>query len=147
MTVPTTGPVRRTIVLAIHREDIEQLIPIDELACFVDHDDAVAIAVERHTDIAFHGRHGQLQELRLRRTAASVNVLAIWRAADRDNLGTQIGQCSRSNLVSGTVRAIENHLHTLKVDPIGHAGRTEILVANARRVDTLGLAELTATPA
>ena len=52
------------------------------------------------------------------RTAAIIDVPAIRRAADRNHLGTEIGERARADLVPGTIGAIENNLQVGKINAV-----------------------------
>ena len=56
ITVPTTGPRRASALAPIAGQDVQELIAIDEIAALVDHDDAVAVAVERDADMCARRR-------------------------------------------------------------------------------------------
>src|SRR5512134_1871658 len=59
---------------SVARQDIEDLVAVDETAALVDHDDAVAVAIERQADVGPHARDRQLQQIGARRAAAVVDV-------------------------------------------------------------------------
>ena len=100
MTVPTTGPRRAARLAAIARQDIDELIAVDEIAALVDHDDAVAVAVEREADVGSDAGDRELQEIRPRRAAAVVDVAAVRRATDGHDVGAEIGHHARRDLVA-----------------------------------------------
>src|SRR5205814_9228431 len=54
----------------VAREHIEELIAVDEVTALIDHQDAVAVAVERETHMRAHARDGELQQIGPRRSAA-----------------------------------------------------------------------------
>ena len=52
ITVPTTGPAQRALLLARARDDVQQLVAVDDAPEVIDHHEAVAVAVEREADVA-----------------------------------------------------------------------------------------------
>ena len=61
--MPTTGPLQLLLFVAIERQDVEQLVAVDHgAAVFIDHHHAVAVAVQRDTDVGLHGRNGLLDQ-------------------------------------------------------------------------------------
>ena len=95
MTVPDDGPAQLLRARAIARREIEELVAVDETAALVDHDDAIAVAVERHADVRAHAGDRELQEIRPRRAAAVVDVASVRRAPDRHDVGAR-GPTSRA---------------------------------------------------
>ena len=64
MTVPTTGPRKRSpSCLRARAQDIDELVAVDQVAALVDHDDAVAVAVERDADMRSHASDRELQQI------------------------------------------------------------------------------------
>ena len=85
--------------------------------------------------------HGQLQQFRRGRTAAQVDVPAVGRAADRDDLRAEVREHARRDFVAGAVGAVDHDLEAGEIDARRQRRGAEILVATARLVDTRGLAE------
>ena len=110
ITVPTTGPAQRAAPLAGARDDVQELVAVDDAPEVIDHHEAVAVAVEREPDVRAHARHGQLQQVRRGRAAAVVDVAAVGRAADGHDLGAQVGEHARPDLVGGAVGAVDDDL-------------------------------------
>ena len=102
---------QRAVLLARARDDIEQLIAIDDAAEMIDHDQAVAVAIERKPDVRAHAGHGELQQLRRHGAAAIVDVAPVGRAADRHDLGAEVREDARPHLVGGAIGAIDDDLH------------------------------------
>src|SRR5690606_17329214 len=76
-------PAQRTGFVPVSREDVDQLIAIDQMPPLVDHHDPVAVAVEREPDVSANAAHGELQQVGARRAAALVDIASIRGAADR----------------------------------------------------------------
>ncbi len=134
-------PLEIALLVPVHRKNVEQLVTVDQRAPLIGHHEPVTIAVERNTDIRLDSRHGQTQELRRRRPAAVVDVFAVWRAANRDYLGTQRPERPRPDFVARAVGPVEYDLQTLEIGALRHAGRAKFLVANAGRIDALCFSE------
>jgi hypothetical protein len=77
-----------------------------------------------------HARHRELQQLRLRRAAVEIDVAPVRRAADRHDLGAEIGEDARADLVACAVRAVDHDLETRQVE-VRHRRHAEFLVAHA----------------
>ena len=135
------GPLEAAFPLARGREDIKQLITIDDGTILIDHDQAIAIAIQRHTDVSFEGRNRQAQELGVCRAAAFIDVAPVRRATDRDYVRAEITDGPRPYLVARTVGAIENDLETIQCQVIRKRRGAELLVANPRRINALGFAK------
>src|SRR5690606_3524619 len=64
-------------------QDEQQLVTVDDVANLVDHHDAITVAIQRDADVSLDRRHGLLQEGRIRRAAAGVDISAVWRTTYR----------------------------------------------------------------
>ena len=80
-------------------------------------------------------------QLSKKEAAAVVDIAAVGRAADRDDIRAEIRQRARPDLVTSPVGAVEDDLEAFEVHAVRQAGRAKILVANSRRIDALGLSE------
>ena len=129
------------LVLAGRRQDEQQLVAVDEVALLVGHQDPIAIAVQRNADVGPDRRYGQFEQFRVCRTAIVVDIATVRRATDGNDLGAQVGQRPRTDLVAGAIGAVEDDLQAFEVDPVRQAGRAEVLVADAGRIDAFRLAE------
>ena len=65
--MPTTPPVRRAAPPVVHRDDVQQLVAVVAAAVRVDHEQPVAVAVERDAEVGAVRAHLVLQGLRMRR--------------------------------------------------------------------------------
>ena len=68
---------QHALAVAIPREDVQQLIAVDQVAALVDHHDAVAVAIERHAYVRSHARDRELQQIRPSGAAAVVDVATV----------------------------------------------------------------------
>ena len=63
--------------LAGQSQNIKELIAVHQVAIPVHHHDAVAITIERNTDIGFDAPDRHLQQIRVRRAAALIDVATV----------------------------------------------------------------------
>jgi len=68
------------------RDQRHKLITVDPAAFFVGHNKAVSVTIQCNADIGLMFDHHVLHELRMGRTALIVDVAAIGRDSDRDNI-------------------------------------------------------------
>ncbi len=101
---------QRTAGLRVRGDHVQQLVTVDQPAEVIDHDDPIPVAVECDTGVGAHSGHGELQQLRLSRAATVVDVAAVGRAADRHDLGLQVRQDARRNLVGRAIGAVDHQL-------------------------------------
>ena len=103
--------------------------------CLVDDDQPVGVAVERDADVGAARDHRLLQQLRLGRAAVLVDVEAVGRDADRDDLGAELPQRLGRDVVGGAVGAIDHDLEAVEAQVLGKGRLGELDVAPARIVD------------
>ncbi len=137
---------QRAGVLARSREHVQQLIAVDQVAVVVDHQHAVPVAIEGDAEVRADRLDGDRHQLGAGGAAAVVDVLAVRRAADRDDLGPELAHDARRHLVAGAMRAVEHDLERIEPEPGRHGRQAEALVVLARAVDALGLAQRTRVP-
>ena len=140
--MPTTGPCSVAGALAVGGDDVQQLVAVRDAAEMIDHHQPVAVTVERDADVRVHTRHRRLDQLGRRGPAAQVDVAAVRRAAERDDLGAEIGEDSRRHLVGRPVRAVDDDLQSRQVGALRQHRHAELLVGDARLVDARCLAEM-----
>src|SRR6185312_4643111 len=128
----------RAAAAARLRNDVEELIAIENAAEVIDHDEADAVAIQREAHVGPHARHGQLQEPGRRGAATVVDVAAVRRATDGDDLGTEVGEHPGTDFVGGAVGAIDDDLQSGEVNAARQRGGAEFLVLHARAVDAAG---------
>ncbi len=108
-------PMQPAFLLPRRRQDIQDLVAVDELTVFVDEHDAIPVAIQRDTDVSGHGGHCELQQVGPSRTAAIIDVASVRRATDRNDLGIEVRQRARPDLVARTVGAVEDHLQAAQI--------------------------------
>ena len=118
------------------------LVTIDGLALFIDHDQPVGITIQGNADVRAAGDNAFLYEIEVGRAALVVDVGAVGRNANRNNLCTQFPDCRRGDLVSGTIGAIDHDLQAIKPDIIGKRGFHRVDVTAAGIIDPAGPSDL-----
>ena len=142
MTVATTAsPLSSPRALQAERDQRHQLVAVDHLALLIDDDQAVGVAVEREADVCAARDHGLLEKLRVGRTAIVVDVEAVGRDADRDDLCPKLPQRLGRDVVSGAVGAIDDDLEPVEAQMFRKGGLGELDVAPAGIVDAPGAAD------
>src|SRR6185437_16094572 len=86
------GTPQGAVALACMGDDEQELIAVEDAAEMIDHDEAIAVAVEREAHVSAHAGDRELQQLGSRGAAAVVDVAPVGRAADGDDLGAEIGE-------------------------------------------------------
>ena len=117
--MPTTGPRSVPALVPAAGDDEEQLVAVDDAAQVIDHHHAIAVAIEGDADMRAHARHRELQQFRGGGAAAVVDIAAVGRAADRHDLGAQIREHPRRDLVAGAVGAVDDDLEARQIMPAG----------------------------
>ncbi len=102
--------------LGDHRHE---LVAIDDLAIFIDDDDAVGIAVERDADVGPHLLDLGPQRIGRGGTDLVVDVEAVGLDADGEHLGAQFPQRNRRHLVGGAIGAVDHHAQAAEIDVLG----------------------------
>src|SRR5690606_12199957 len=123
------------------RNDVEQLIAVDEPTEMIDHEESIAVAIQRDSHIRAHAGDRELQQLGRSGAAVQIDVAPVRRAADRNDLGPQIREDSRPDLIAGAMSAIDDDLEAGQIQS-RHCRRAKLLVLHARFVDAHGAAEL-----
>jgi hypothetical protein len=102
---------------------------------FVDHDQPVGVAVERDADVGAFLDHLGLDRLERGRADAIVDVEPVGADADRDDLGAQLPDRGRSDLVGRAVGAVDHHLERVEADVVRQRLLDRVDVATARVLD------------
>ena len=123
------------------RDQRHDLVTIDDLALFIDNDQPVGIAIERNADIGAAFQHLHLQRLGVRRTDIVVDVEAVGRHPDRNNLGAQLPQRFGRHLVRRAVGAIDDDLQAIEPQMIGKRCLGEMDIPPLGIIDPLGPAD------
>ena len=109
--------------------------PSTTVAGLVDHDQPVGVAVERQADVARRSRPPlRCSACGCGRSAAVVDVGAIGRHPERDDVGAKLPQRLGRDLVSGAVGAIDHDLEPVEPELLGKGRLGEMdVAARARR--------------
>ena len=110
------------------RDDVQKLVAVDDPAQVIDHDEAITVAIERESDMGPNAGHRELQQIRRRRSAAVVDVAAVGRAADGNDLRAEVGQHARADFVGRAVCAIDHDLHARQINAGFDRRGAELLV-------------------
>ncbi len=90
-------------------DDIHDLVTVDLIAFVVDHDHAVAVTVQRDTQIGFFRDHARLQGADVGSADFFIDVNAVWLTTDGNNIGAQLTQYVWRNVIRRTVSAIHHN--------------------------------------
>ena len=90
------------------RDQRHQLVAVENDAALVGDDQPVGIAVERDADIGAPRQHLAPHLFGRQRAAFAVDVEAVGRDAEREDLGAELPEHGRGDLVGGAVRAIDD---------------------------------------
>ena len=82
-------------------------VAVDDLTAMVDEDRAIAVAVERDAHLAAALRHRAREPLRMRRSAAEIDVAAVRFVADDDRLDAEAREQPRRHRRRRAVRAVD----------------------------------------
>ncbi len=136
------APLEAAVAQGIARDDIEDLVPVDDVAGAVHHHQAIAVTVEGDTEVGLALQHLGRQRLRGGGADAIVDVETIRAATDGDHLGSQLAEHGRSDVIGGAMTAIHHHLQPFQAQVAREGALAELDVAAGRIVDALCLAKL-----
>jgi hypothetical protein len=88
-----------------------------ELSLFIDEDAAVSISIEGDAEVIVSVAYGLLQALRVGRSTAGVDVLAVWCAVQVGYGRSEAFEDSRSEVAARTVCAVEGDADSSEVEP------------------------------
>ena len=123
-------------------DDINQLVAVVNRAVFIDHNQAVAVAVERDTVVGFVLQHGSLQGFDVGGADALVDIEAVGGIADADHIGAQLVKDFGRGVVAGAVGGINHQFQIAQIERAGEGGFAKFDVAGVGAVDAAGAAEL-----
>src|SRR5918993_2566451 len=121
--------------LQIQRHEGHHLVAVDDPSVLVDHDQPVRISIERDPDVRAAGDDGLLQDLRVSRPTAGVDVEPVRLHAEGDNVGAQLPQGLGSDVVGGAVSAIDDDLEAVEPKPFRESRLHMVDIATAGIVD------------
>jgi hypothetical protein len=111
--------------------DRHDLVAVELAALRVDGQHAVAVPVERETDLGSMLGDGGGDVLEVGGSAAFVDVAAVGLGRDRDQIGAEPLEDGRCRPVGRTVRAVEDDLAALQVEFEGAGERAKVIVQGA----------------
>ena len=128
--------------LIIAGNDEQQLIAVVDHACTINHDQPVAVAVERNAEVGAVAHHFFDQPLWFRGAAVGVDVHAIRLIANRDDVGAKLVQHRRRDVVARAVRAVDDEAQSTQVELGRKRALAKFDVAACRIVDPPRFAKL-----
>src|SRR5205085_8508344 len=96
-------------------EDGEDLVTVERGAVRVDGEHPIAVAVEGDVEIEVALKHCALEERKVGRAAAEVDVRSVRLGGDRGHDGAELLERLRSDLRVGAVRAVDRNAHAGEV--------------------------------
>src|SRR3546814_17205885 len=95
------------------RDDVKDLIAIDNIAVRIDKQTAIGVTVQRNTQCCAAALHGDFQRIEMRRATTSVDVESIGMSADDGDVRAEFleyGRCDPVYSALGTVsHTIQGH--------------------------------------
>ncbi len=134
--------VQELVLLAELRNDEQQLVSVIEPAVLIRHGQAIAVAIEGHTQVRTMRFDRLGQHLRMRGAAIAVDVDSVRLHANGIDLGSQFVKHMRRDMVGSAVRAIHHQSQPAQVEIVGKSTLAEFDVAARRIVDATCLAQL-----
>ena len=119
---------------------INQAVAIVNLAVFVYHHQAVAVAVKRDAVIGFVLQHGGLQGFRVGGAHFFIDVVAIGLGADSHHMRTQFVKHFRCHMIACAVGGIHHQLEAAQIEMAGESGFAKFDIAVVRAIDAAGAA-------
>ena len=120
----------------------QQLVAVVNIPCRIDHHHPVAITIERNPEIGLLRQNGVTQRARRRCPDFVIDIQPVRLGADGTDLGTQFVQHVRCNVISRTVRAIDDDLQTTQIHVIWKRALAELDVSPGRIVDSPRASEI-----
>ena len=129
------------LALPVARDHVEQFVAVDDAAVMIDHDDAVAVAVEGDAQVRAGVQHLARQFFRHGRTAFLVDVQSVGRYADGADFRAEFLEHVRRDVVRGTVGAIDDDFQAAQFQARADGALAEFDIAPGRVVDSGSLAD------
>ncbi len=127
---------------ALAGDHVQQLIAVVERAVAVGHEHSVPVAVERDAEVRLVLSHRALQGRGVGRAGPVVDVEAVGAYPDRNDIGAQLVEHVRGDMVSGAVGAVDDDLQPAQVERGREGALAEFDVAARGVVHPPRLAEL-----
>src|SRR5699024_8669358 len=131
------------LFVAIHGNGIKQLIAIDKPTGMIDHDAAIAIAIQCNANVGLLGHDCFAQSLGSGGATAVVDIQAIGLGANQTDLGAKLAKDLAGHVVGGAMRTVEHDGKSLEstIARQSERGLAKFDVAAIRAVDALCTAE------
>ncbi len=126
----------------VPHDHVQQLVTVVDAAFVVGQHDAIAVAVQRDSQMGPVLANQVRQPIGVYRAHAVVDVESVGRGGHCKHLGAQLMEDIRSHVVGGAVGAIDHELEPFEVDFAGKPALAELDVATRRVVQPTRLAQL-----
>ncbi|MNV61304.1 hypothetical protein D3C71_1538070 [compost metagenome] len=123
-------------LMQITSNDKQQLVTVDDSAGMIDHQNAITITIEGDTQVCVLSQDSSLQLPHMRRTAVVVDVQTVGLRGQHHDLGTQLTEYARRNLVGRAMGAVDNDFQTRKTGTGRHAAFAKFNVTAGGVVDS-----------
>ncbi len=130
-----------SVFRALTRDDEQQLVAVVESALAIGHKHAVAVPVERDTQIRLVLGDRALQGLRVHGPGLVVDVEPVRIGSYRFDVGAQLVEHGGSDVIGRTVRAVDHDLHPAKVERRRKRALAELDVAAPGVLDAARFSE------
>src|SRR5690554_824055 len=128
--------------LALGGKDIQKLIAVHFGAVAIDHQNPVAVPVERYPEIRLPGRNRLFQCIKMGGAHVKIDVQAIWAGTNHGNPCSELPEHLGRYVVGGTVGAVQHNMQALKSELIRYRAFAELHVPAGRIINATGLAQL-----
>jgi hypothetical protein len=123
-------------------DHVEDLVAVVHVTVGINHDDAVAVAVQGDAHVGAALQDSVADALGRRGADLVVDVHAVGLGAHHEELGPQLMEDLGGHHVGGAVGAVERDLHAAQIELVGEGALAELHVAPPGVVDPPRLAEL-----
>src|SRR5690606_18082685 len=107
------------------RDQGHDLIAVDHPPLLIDKLNAIRIPIEGDPDVGAMLQHRTAQRLRMRGSAVQIDVEAVRRDTQRNDLGTELPEDIRRDLVRGAMGTIDDDLQAVETQSPGEAALRE----------------------
>ena len=107
----------------------------------VNHNHAIAIAVEGNTEIRFFSQHTSLERANVGSPHFGIDVYTVWLTTDSDNVRPQFAQHVRRDVISRTVCTIHHNLQFTEAKFVRERGFAKLDIATRGINDTAGFTQ------
>src|SRR5690606_12470264 len=113
----------------VAHDGVQELVAIVDATGFIDHQQAVGVAVQSNTHMSTARSDFSRHCLGMQCADTLIDIEAVRLTADGKNLGTQFAEDMGSNLVGSTVSSIYHNLHPRQIKLVGEGAFAKLNVA------------------